>query len=109
MRQWAYRSVGAVTRWWRTQAQPAQALRAALAAAMAWLITGFLPGPASDYPYYAPFGAVITTTLSLVGSIRESLHAIASIALGGVLAFSPTQCPFPARFSSLSPWALAYC
>lgn len=95
MRQWAYRSVGAVTRWWRTQAQPAQALRAALAAAMAWLITGFLPGPASDYPYYAPFGAVIATTLSLVGSVRESLQAIASIALGGVLAFFANAVPIP--------------
>src|SRR5699024_12712832 len=87
MRQWAYRGVGAVTRWWRTQAQPAQALRAALTATLAWLITGFLPDPASDYPYYAPFGAVIATTLSLVGSIRESLQAIASIALGVVRTF----------------------
>ncbi|UNX53784.1 hypothetical protein MF406_12440 [Georgenia sp. TF02-10] len=62
------------------------AVRAGVAAALSWLIAPLLPAPASDYPYYAPLGAVIATTFSLAGSVRESLQAVLAIAIGGTIA-----------------------
>lgn len=79
--------LGWAQRQWRDQPRLALALRAALAAAIAWVIAGVLPGPAADFPYYAPFGAVIATSFTLAGSIKESLQAVGAIALGGVIAW----------------------
>lgn len=92
------RFVEYVHRLWLEHHEPAQAVRAAIAASLAWLVAGSLPDPASEYPYYAPFGAVIATTLSLMGSIRESVQAIASIALGGALALLANTTPIPTPF-----------
>ena len=64
----------------------ALALRAAAAAAIAWILVRFVPG-SSDYPYYAPFGAIIATTSTLAGSVRESLQAVGAIVVGGVIAW----------------------
>ncbi len=64
----------------------ALALRAAVAAAVAWTTVRFLPG-SQDYPYYAPFGAIIATTSTLAGSVRESLQAVGAIVVGGVIAW----------------------
>lgn len=77
---------GALRRTWARHPRVALALRAALAAALAWVVSGLLPGPAADYPYYAPMGAVIATSLTLAGSVRESLQAVAAIMLGGAIA-----------------------
>ncbi|MEE6286379.1 hypothetical protein V2J52_01775 [Georgenia sp. MJ173] len=75
--------------WWWSQwnAHPrlALALRAGLAASAAWALARVLPGPAADYPYYAPFGAVVATTFSLAGSVKESVQAVASIGAGGLV------------------------
>jgi uncharacterized membrane protein YgaE (UPF0421/DUF939 family) len=46
----------------------------------------FVPG-SQDYPYYAPFGAIIATTSTLAGSVRESLQAVGSIVVGGAIAW----------------------
>lgn len=64
------------------------ALRGAISASIAWWVAHLLPAPASDYPYYAPLGAVIATTTSLAGSVRESLQAVAAVALGGSVALA---------------------
>lgn len=64
----------------------ALALRAGVAAALAWTLVRFVPG-AQDYPYYAPFGAIIATTSTLAGSVRESLQAVGAIVVGGTIAW----------------------
>ncbi|WP_454085687.1 hypothetical protein [Georgenia sp. Marseille-Q6866] len=87
--------------WWREQWRRnprwAVAIRAAVAASLAWAVAGVLPGPAADFPYYAPFGAVIATTFTLAGSVRESLQSVAAIAVGGavgwVVEFLPVRGP----------------
>lgn len=77
---------GAVRRTWARHPRVALAARTALAAALAWVVAGLLPAPAADYPYYAPMGAVVATSLTLAGSVRESLQAVAAITLGGLVA-----------------------
>ncbi len=78
--------------WWREQwrrnPRYALALRAAIAAAIAWAVAGVLPGPAADYPYYAPFGAVIATTFTLAGSVRESVQSVGAIVVGGLVGWA---------------------
>jgi len=64
------------------------ALKTALAAHLAWLVAGQLPGVAQDYPYYAPMGAVIAMYPSLSSSVRESLQGVLGIVLGAVIAVS---------------------
>ncbi|WP_413450056.1 FUSC family protein [Georgenia phoenicis] len=85
--------------WWREQWRRhprwAVAIRAALAASIAWVVADFVPGPAADYPYYAPFGAVIATTFSLAGSVRESVQSVAAIAVGGLVGWLVDFIPVP--------------
>lgn len=80
------RGLGAVRRTWARNPRAALALRAAVSAGLAWYVAQLLPGPAADYPYYAPMGAVVATTFTLAGSVRESLRAVAAIVLGGAVA-----------------------
>ena len=40
------------------------ALKAAVAAGLAWLVVLPFSGVADDYPYYAPLGAVVATSTS---------------------------------------------
>lgn len=71
--------------WWYAHPRLSLALRAGLAASAAWALALVLPGPAADFPYYAPFGAVVATTFTLAGSVKESVQAVGSIALGGLI------------------------
>lgn len=83
-------------RWWRAAQRTwarhpriGLAVRAAVAAAVAWWLARLITGPLADYPYYAPLGAVIATTApTLAGSARESTQTIASIALGAGVALA---------------------
>jgi len=68
-------------------------LRAAVAAVLAWLAVFMIGGAATDYPYYAPLGAVIAVASSVVGSVRESLAAIVAMSLGVALAVLTTPLP----------------
>jgi len=72
---------------WLRHPRGALAFRGALAASLAWFVAQFLPDPAADYPYYAPLGAVIATTTTLAGSVRESLQTVAAIGVGGAIGF----------------------
>ncbi|MFS0884836.1 FUSC family protein [Aeromicrobium sp. 179-A 4D2 NHS] len=72
---------------WTSHPRIALALRAAVASAIAWILVRFVPG-SQDYPYYAPFGAIIATTSTLAGSVRESLQSVGAIVVGGVIAWA---------------------
>jgi uncharacterized membrane protein YgaE (UPF0421/DUF939 family) len=69
--------------------------KAALAAAIAWLLVQPLGGVADDYPYYAPLGAVIAVTTTVAGSMRESLQGLAAIFTGAALALASQTTPLP--------------
>ncbi|WP_179951046.1 FUSC family protein [Xylanimonas oleitrophica] len=62
------------------------AVKGAVAAAIAWFVGHLVPAPFSDYPYYAPLGAVVAATGTLARSARTSLQATAAILLGALIA-----------------------
>ncbi|MQA35902.1 FUSC family protein [Modestobacter roseus] len=76
---------GWLTRTWARHPRVGLALKAAVAAAIAWALVQLLPGPAADYPYYAPLGALLATTTSLAGSARESAQTVGAVALGAAI------------------------
>ncbi|MCF6742993.1 hypothetical protein E9529_01645 [Blastococcus sp. KM273128] len=83
------RRPGAVRRTWARHPRIGLAVRAAVAATVAWVLAQLVPGPVADYPYYAPLGAVVATTAStLASSVRQSLQTVASIALGAAVALA---------------------
>ena len=71
------------------------ACKGAVAAAAAWLIVQPLGGVADDYPYYAPLGAVVVMSTTVMTSVRTALQALAAIVLGAVLAVTAMQLPVP--------------
>jgi len=80
------RAVAAVHDAWVRHPRWSLALRGALAAALAWLVGVLAPPPLSDYPYYAPLGAVIATTSTLARSVRESAQTVGALLLGATIA-----------------------
>jgi uncharacterized membrane protein YgaE (UPF0421/DUF939 family) len=62
----------------------ALAVRAAVAATVAWLLAQRVPG-ADDLAFYAPFGAVVTTYSALVRSTAETLRTLVAILLGAAV------------------------
>ena len=80
---------------WATHPRAAQALKATVSATIAWTLVSLIPGPWSEYPYYAPLGAVVATSTNLMSSTRQSLQAVASIALGALIARSINLVPIP--------------
>ncbi len=62
--------------------------KAAVAAALAWAVARAVPGPAGQYPYYAPLGALLATTTTLAGSARESAQTVAAIVAGAGIALA---------------------
>lgn len=71
---------------WARHPRIGMAAKAALAASLAWALVRVVPGPAADYPYYAPLGALIATSTTLTGSVREAAQAVTAIALGATVA-----------------------
>jgi hypothetical protein len=65
----------------------AMSVKTALAAAIAWLVVQPLPGVADTYPYYAPLGAVVAISTTVVGSFRQSAQSLLAILLGAGVAF----------------------
>lgn len=61
-------------------------VKAAVAAALAWLVVQPMGGVADDYPYYGPLGAVIAVTSTVAGSVRESVQAVGAIVAGATIA-----------------------
>lgn len=62
------------------------ALKAAGAAALAWLLVQPAGGFVHDYPYYAPLGAAVAMSTTVVTSVRTAGQAVAAIAVGAVVA-----------------------
>ncbi len=62
------------------------ALRGAVAAAIAWAVGLLMPEPFSDHPYFAPLGAVVTTTGTVVRSVRTAVQVTAAVLIGAAIA-----------------------
>lgn len=68
--------------------RPALAAKVALAAAVAWMVVQPFEGVAAQYPYYAPFGAVVAVSTTVVSSARESAQSILAILVGAGVALA---------------------
>jgi uncharacterized membrane protein YgaE (UPF0421/DUF939 family) len=71
------------------------ALKAALAAGVAWLLVQPFGGVADDYAYYAPLGAVVVMSTTVMTSVRTGVQAVAAIGVGAGLAAIVIQVPVP--------------
>lgn len=71
------------------------ALKSAVAAALAWALVKPLGGPADEYAYYAPLGAVVVMSTTAMSSVRTSVQAVLAISLGAVLGVVGTHLPGP--------------
>ncbi|AXJ11945.1 FUSC family protein [Arthrobacter sp. PM3] len=63
------------------------ALKAAIAAGIAFAIAPYMPGSAAEYPYYAPLGALVAMYENVAGSMRQGLQTLVGLAIGVGLAF----------------------
>ncbi|TQL68936.1 uncharacterized membrane protein YgaE (UPF0421/DUF939 family) [Nocardioides albertanoniae] len=61
-------------------------LTAAVAGAIAFWVGATFPGPAGEFPYYAPLGAVMAMSTTVMGSVRVSVQSVLSIWLGSAIA-----------------------
>ncbi|WP_144760572.1 FUSC family protein [Curtobacterium sp. 9128] len=83
---------GAGTRVWRwsrtsgTQPRLLHAAKAAFAACLAWFVAQHVPGVASEYPYYAPLGAVVAMQTTVFAGLRSGIQTLVGIGLGIVIA-----------------------
>lgn len=73
----------------------AVAPKAALAAVLAWLAVWPLGGVADDYPYYAPLGAVVASSTTVVSSLRATGQTALALALGAFLALAVLSTDLP--------------
>lgn len=71
------------------------AAKTALAAMLAWVLVWPLGGFIDDYPYYAPLGAVVAMSTTVVSSVRTSLQAVVAITLGSLVALAIHPLPIP--------------
>lgn len=76
-----------------TRARGLQAAKVAIAVGLAWIIAPHLPGVADNYPYYAPLGAIVSMYPTLMGSMKNALQTLGSLAVaiaiaGAVIIFS---------------------
>ncbi|MHA7240263.1 FUSC family protein [Arthrobacter sp. TMS1-12-1] len=63
------------------------AAKAALAAALAWTIALAIPGTASQYPYYAPLGALLAIYPTVAGTVKLGLQTVVGLTIGILLAY----------------------
>jgi uncharacterized membrane protein YgaE (UPF0421/DUF939 family) len=63
------------------------AVKAALAAGLAWSAAHAIPGAAHEYPYYAPVGALLSLYPTVAGSVKTALQTLAGLFLGVGLAW----------------------
>lgn len=92
------------------------AVKAALAAMLAWSLIQPIGGLAAEYPYYAPLGALAVVSTSVVVSVRSSVEVVVAILLGAAVALAvrllPVSEPLPLGLavvaaSLLAAWGLA--
>ncbi|MFJ4044267.1 FUSC family protein [Microbacterium sp. NPDC089987] len=58
------------------------AAKTALAVGIAWSIAPHMPGSADQYPYYAPFGALISMYPTLMSSAKTGLQTLLGLGAG---------------------------
>ncbi|WP_051441525.1 FUSC family protein [Arthrobacter sp. H14] len=63
------------------------AVKAALACGVAWALALLIPGPAAEYPYYAPLGALMAMYPTVAGTTVQGLQAIVGLGVGVGLAY----------------------
>lgn len=71
------------------------ALKAALAAMLAWLVVQPLGGFAAEYAYYPPLGALSVVSTSVVRSARNAIEVVVAILLGAAIALAAQGLPLP--------------
>ena len=59
-----------------------QAVKTAVAVAIAWKLAPLLPGVANDYPYYAPLGVIVASFPTLMGSLKNAAQTLAGLVIG---------------------------
>ena len=64
------------------------AAKTAFAAAIAWWLGGMLPEPLRDYSYYAAFGAVISMSATVIGTLHYGLQTLLGLGLGILIALA---------------------
>ncbi len=79
----------------RTHPQYFLALKAALAAMLAWLVVQPFGGFVVEYSYYPPLGALSVVSTSVVRSARNASEVVVAILLGAVLALVAEALPLP--------------
>ncbi|MBI9115693.1 FUSC family protein [Sanguibacter suaedae] len=80
------RAVATARTTWNRHPRWGLAVRATVAAVIAFPVALLVPEPWSAYPYYAPLGAVVATSVTLASSARESAQAVGAILLGAAVA-----------------------
>lgn len=71
------------------------AAKTAVAAGLAWYLAPFMPGPAAEYPYYAPLGALVSMHPTVADSAKHGLQSLAGLVLGIGMAFAITTVAAP--------------
>ena len=72
-----------------------RAVRAALAAGLAWQVAVLLPSPLAQYAYYAPLGAVIAVHPTVADSAAAAWRTVVAILLGFALAATVHELTLP--------------
>ena len=88
-------ALGAARDFLRAHPRATLAVKGAIAAGLAWVAVQPVQGVASDYPYYAPLGAVVATTTTVVSAVRASVQSVAAIAVGAALGLAGHVAPMP--------------
>lgn len=71
------------------------ALKTAIAATAAWFLGSLLPGELGEFSYYAPLGALVSLTPTLMDSVRTSVQTLVGLAVGIGLAWALIESPLP--------------
>lgn len=71
------------------------AVKAAVAAAVAWQLGNLMPSPLGDYAYYAPLGAVLVVHPNVAGSLRDAGQLFGALLLGAALGAAFHALPLP--------------
>jgi uncharacterized membrane protein YgaE (UPF0421/DUF939 family) len=71
------------------------AVKAAVAAMLAWLVVQPFGSFATEYAYYAPLGALTVVSTSVVRSARSAVEVVVAILLGSAIALAAASLPLP--------------
>lgn len=81
MREWLWEE-------WARRPRVALAMKAALAAVLAWWAVEPLGSFGSEYPYYAPLGAVVAVSGTVAGSLRTAAQTAGAIGMGAAVSLA---------------------